>query len=611
VTTTVALATTRLTVTPDSVPLGDWCINAAALATGEGAKSADYAGDDLERRHASNQFLTLLRDSLAEALTPILNSLHGESRSQRYWEVVSEPWLSMYVSTVCDRFETARAKVQSIEDERSIFITAKRFDRTLESYSEAVLVYGFDDSFNSDLFLDAFKAAQREFGTRVLTKINWEEVTHTRTTLDHAVSNRATGLRATLKRTLWNAFAPELRSRQSMGDFALVETSIPPAALLRLCVQLRCRPRRLPLVCTDTTTPVDLSMRRDVQRELGRWDFAGPVADIIRARIHRDIPRSVLESHPNLARHADEIERSKVVMTSNAHWSSDIFRHWAATNIDEGSSLVLAEHGAHLPLLDYCLNWEEKVATTYVPSVGESRDTPETPPATKYLRRQPAGPQLGRYLTIVTFDGPRYAVRTDSRPQSSQVLGLQETFVNLTKALPTEIRERVRLQMSAGTYDTPWTEAGWNLTQWYAARMGTDAVHAKMTLDDAISRSKILVTAYAESAFFECMLSGRPVVWLNDERFFRHAPSSEPIMQRLADVGILHSSATTAQEHIVSVWNDPQEWWQSTETRSAFAAWMDYTGLASTNGVGKWAAFLRAQLVDVDARVSNPHGGHS
>ena len=141
--------------------LGEWCkiYDRKEQWVNLNYSVAPFHWDDREKFKRDYDYLELLHKRFLVALTNALNNYHNVKHSLRYWQILLDPWLMTYISTLFDHWECIRTL---FEDENNneletILPNSMLYAKPPYSYSE----------FLSELYLDEwhYRVFSRIIGT--------------------------------------------------------------------------------------------------------------------------------------------------------------------------------------------------------------------------------------------------------------------------------------------------------------------------------------------------------------------------------------------------------------------------------------------------------------
>ena len=104
----------------------------------------------------------------------------------------------------------------------------------------------------------------------------------------------------------------------------------------------------------------------------------------------------------------------------------------------------------------------------------------------------------------------------------------------------------------------------------------------------AYARSALVVHNYLGTAWLETLAMNVPTVCFFDSQTYAFRSAAQPFIDRLVDVGVLHTSAIEAADHVRSICNDPSGWWTGPEVQSARENFVRQYANFSPNWMAEW-----------------------
>lgn len=92
----------------------------------------------------------------------------------------------------------------------------------------------------------------------------------------------------------------------------------------------------------------------------------------------------------------------------------------------------------------------------------------------------------------------------------------------------------------------------------------------------AIHDARIIVIDHVSTGISELLLSGIPFILLNDS-LTRYEDEALPIFRKLADCGVLHTTAKSAVDYLSKIYDDVESWWKSPVVQEAVRKMSHYS----------------------------------
>ena len=599
-----------------SAVAGHWCLRepeASANSIPQGPRVLPYHWDAASKRAEDYALLSDFYERLLLKLTLVLNTIHGMDEDVRYWEIVLGPWTLTYVSVVFDRWEIAKTILQTYPRVKLGELSANSGEYP-RGYGDFVLGSANEHVINQELLERAIRSQARP-GQVLWRKIESDLAQRTEQEILEEASNSASARMLTLTRSLFKNFSAKVQRFFLRSNFLrflqpqvlFVNSYFPRSFLLRLQLrigqmpysdlstfpvaprsqslsanQLRLRLKEIvPLFSTEFISPWEIH----AWESLGRWLPTSAVEDL---GFYKDFA----------SRHCT---RARLAVTSNAHWTDEGFKVWAAESVRRGMKLVIAEHGGGFPIKDYCFAWEERISDICIPSFGTYHQKHVRIPQPKYVQflmrtATEAAPKnrlrRAKGLLVVPFIGNRYTIRANSQIKSHQRVDSFHLTVTALNLLSDEVGNQVTIKDKNLTGSAREMSTG-DRFRVYSKRPVAVSVGK---LGPALDSAKLVLCTYPESNFAEALMSGVPVVLLYDENVNVSHAIAQDTIALLKRAGIIFNDPEKAATHIDSVWPCPEKWWECEEVVHARCTYLSSKLVAEKKPMESWVSMLREEI---------------
>ena len=586
------LATTSLDKTwgeGDRVFLGNWCLPFERYSRKNLAKDDifPFHWDDREKLARDYEYLDDLHKRLLSQLTLALNRVHGVEYSNRYWQILLDPWLLTYIAVVFDRWESLRIAFSECGETLKTLCVEDDNLPTPFSYTDFIR-YVLSDEWNYKLLCRIAKSRYQE--NVVLT--NAIEVKGDEGVTSSAYVNRNASL---MHRFI--SFSDGLLERLFSFDRNVIFSNayFGAPALLRINLALRQVPRvkwhelELPKSLFDSLSHVN----RDVFRDPFKFEFQpkNEFESFLIDFIVADLPICVFEGYQQMRELALTLDvKPKVIVTANDHWGNVGAKFWMAEQVSFGAKLLILEHGGSLPARRELFNFEEDISDwrgTWFDAYHEKHI--KVPPSKLLHRYSMMITSLQRYFSpkycmVIGNECSRWVYRAHFYPSSSQCLESTFMIKDFYDKLDGSIQDRLRVK--------PYRNQGWDTAKLYGELLGSQKVLSQPSLDRVFRLSKVIVCTYPETTFSEAMSTGVPTILLYPEHLYERHEVTASLMDQLRQAKILFFDAEKAAMHLNEVWDVIDEWWYSSEVVSARKAFACHALSEKTDWVKKWVDLL-------------------
>jgi len=503
-------------------------------------------------------YLRELHEVLLTELSEVLNSFHGTRHSRRYWRILVGPWLLYFTQMLFDRWAMVQHAVKNYEIEGTVI---------LDFLPERVIpgdMGDFRNMYPTDVWNHAI------YG-RILS--GWTSVACERIPCDEYVADSAaampTGLSKLgqwLRRLMGIGISrcSQLFSRSTDAFFILTFLPLKKNFLLQLAL------RQVPTINLQIPAPrvaPDMGVRKLFRLTAEKHKN---FEHCIRTLIPEHIPTVYLEGYLALKRTVYKLpwpKKPKVIFTSASYNADDVFKAWAGLLVENGTPLVIGQHGGNLgsALWTSSEDHETAIADRYL-TWGWSDGNPKQYPvgALKQIGRGPGVWNPKGHMLLVTSVMPRYSYVmgsfTVAVAQTDSNLNDQYRFV---RALRKDIRKNLLVRLF--TPDWGWAQAD----RWRDQIPDAQINLGNGPIEPLIRGCRLYVATYNATTFLDSLSRNIPTIMFWNPKHWELRPSAEPYFDKLRKVGIFHASPEDAAEKVAEIWGDVQQWWSNFEVQEA------------------------------------------
>ena len=472
-------------------------------------------------------------ESLNTQIADALNQSHQYSKSTRYWEILTGSWLRLFVDIHISR----------------ILIVAK----LREMYPDIQLICA-----------DGTKSRRAPFDTadfHSLTKsTEWNSLVYAN------LWNTASAEHiASPGRTVRTTRAHQKPQSSKLSGYVLSATYLPRIQELLLQLRLGSKYRRLRII-NPPAIPVDNEARKQlVFNEFQSSDVEKLLIKLVRAYL----PTSFLEGFAALRISICQMgfpDSPKTIFTSNRHIYDDVFNAWVAEAAENGSRLVLGQHGGYYGISKFptfAERHELSVSDTYLTwGWGSTTSTLGgiilTTVGSRWKHRESRSRLL--LVTDELWSHPR-SVYTDI-PETSNYL---DHLGLLAKSLPSTIQQSLELRRHLGQRVVGHPVESWWLNQLPTIDMGDSSI----PFSKIVKNAKLVIVAHNGTTIPENFSRGIPTLITWTSNWVEIRDEAKPIFAKLAEVGIFHEDPVSLAKHISAIWDNVDAWWESKEVVEA------------------------------------------
>ena len=559
----------------DDVPvlfLGEWCRRFSQKERWENidAEVLPYHWDDRDRLHSDYQYLQVFYEQLLQDLTVQLNQIHGVEHSLRYWRILIGPWLGYFIQVLFDRWTSIHDAINKYEFSGTIIQVGQ--EETLVPYNMThFMKLIVRDDWNHHIYANILtKSTGLHCETRVAQQTNKQS---------RVVNN--TNWSKKIKESFLAFSDKILLSLTRDTDGFFLTTYLKRIDEIKLCLRINQVPRFLGKTPT-VKVPFDSSERK--------WKLLGEsqseFESYIRALIPQQIPTAYLEGYKTLNEQAADMswpKNPKVIWTSSSYNTDDIFKIYAAEKVEQGSPLVIGQHGGGIGTHLWAFYEEHQIfiSDVYLSWGWTEISQPKIKPVGQLKCKYSLGVQHAEKngIMLVTVKMPRYSYHIFSSPIASQWLAYFNDQCEFVETLIAPIRDVLTVRLKADDY-------GWDpIDRWKDRFPNVEVDEGNSNIVNLIENSRLYIATYNATTFLESFTMDIPTVMYWNPNHWELRDSAIPYFDDLKRVGILHETPISAAQHVNTIWEDVDAWWYSRDVQIALEIFKERYSSISREGV--------------------------
>jgi putative transferase (TIGR04331 family) len=532
--------------------LGEWCRQHSRKERWSrmNAEVMPYHWDDRQKLHDDYVYLLEFHERLLQDLTNQLNKLHGVDHTLRYWRILIGPWLGYFTQILFDRWFSIHNAVDRFDLSGTVILDgldAAMVPNDMADFPDLFV----DDEWNHFLYATILE----KFTDVPLVKRNRERV--------DSMKSRPLSWRGRLKKILADAYAWWMYLGIRNQDAFLLNTYLSRADEKSILQRLGQKPQYWRMSRAEKV-PMEETWRN--------WEVSGDNRSefevCARALIPLQMPTAYLEGYAKLVERssAQHLPKDpKLIWTCNSHIADEVFKAWAAAKVEQGTPLVVGQHGGLYGIARWIFveSHEIAICDRYLTWGWSELNQDKCAPVGQLKPRR----LLGRRqedrtgALLVTNIVPRYSYWMCSISVSRQWLDYFDEQCAFVEKLPDEIRDVLTVRLHPLDY-------GWNQYERWKERFPGLVVDAGETdMDDLIQRSKLYISTYNATTYLESFAMDMPTVVYWDPKHWELRDSAIPYFEDLQRVGIFHETPASAAAHVATIWENIDAWWGSSAVR--------------------------------------------
>ena len=564
--------------------LGEWCklYSRKRIWSKLDFKTLPYHWDNRSKYYKDYKYLSDIYERYLKTLSKSLNKIHGYNYSIRYWRIVIGPWLRFFIDTVFDRYCSIKSAIKNekitstwIMDSDIVEWIPKDYNQFYQSFT--------NDQWNHLIYGEIIKIIEG-FSYEIIEEKNQPD-RHFNKISDYSQLSR-------LKNLILNAYARIIPNKYN--SILFTSSYFDLNNLIKLQLEMGQFPYLQGPVVETKNIAVNKKLRDLFIINLQENEF-GRILDLI---IPLQMPKCYLEGFGQLKILANKYfpKKIKSIYTANSYSHDDVFKIWAAGQIEKGNKLYIGQHGGNLGV---CL-WSQRedhqitVSDKYF-SWGwndKQNDHIKPMPAAKLLNlKNKIVPKNSGDILSILASFPRYFFCSFSMPIAGQFLDYINFQVQLTKRLEPGLLKLYRVRLDS-------TDYGWDTLERFSDDDLIDNIEtSNIKLFDRLKECRLCVVPHNATVFLETFTSNFPTILFWNPKYYEIRESAKPYYDELNRVGILHYTPESASLMLNRIYHNPMEWWMQKEIQIAKDRFCEKYAYVSDNWLGEW----KTELLNIDS----------
>ncbi len=520
------------------------------------AEVVKYHWDDRQKYHADYQYLIELHEKLLVEISGKLNAIHNTKYSTRYWRILVGPWLGYFVQMLFDRWSMLEKAIKEYQVSDAYVLGSSLEDLVPNDMADFQKLF-VDDFWNEGIFHEILKRFTS-------VNIHIAALENSYTMPGNVMVETATSLSAILKSgmkgvsRLFNFF---VKPREAF----FISSYLPAKSAVQLQLQMGQVPKFWELV----EPPKINTLYARPTFSIGTIPPANRFEEILFGMIPEHIPRVYLEGYEALQLKISQLpwpSNPRLMFTANSDSLDDVFKAWAARKTEQGSQLVIAQHGGNYGTVAFGFTeaHQKAVSNKYISWGWDSIKTPVVKPFANLVvmnKTQTWDPQ-GNIL-LVTMALPRYSYHLFAVPLSSQILNYFEDQYQFVEAIPHPMQENVLVRLFKQDFGLSQNQ------RWQDRLPEIKLDNGAVSMTALISKSRLFISTYNSTTFLETLSLNVPTIIFWNPDHWELREDALPYFESLKNCGIFHETPHAAAAKVAEVYDDVKGWWNQQDIQEA------------------------------------------
>jgi putative transferase (TIGR04331 family) len=549
--------------------LGDWCNFDGEYRDHQ---KVHYYWDRRNQLAIDYHKIFLLFETYLNKLTLSLNSVHNTSYPVDYWRIIIGPWLYYFICIVFERHQM-------------LYKASKDFDikyTHMPEYSDECWkpndFLDFKDNFSNDewnyyIFSEILKCSKiiktKNSNYRLQVKKNKPKE----------------GYFKIIKSIL---FLLTKINNKYTKKIVFVEVDIPQIKLYKLLLRLKSFSFSYYLRVKPKIFKVQNDLRKNLLKNEGSSNFE----KILDQLIPKNIPISYIEGYRDLVNESKTIfpKKAQLIITSNAYFSNEHFKVWAALQKLNDSQLWVLVHGGHhgTALYNGPGKLTEDIASRFYAWGWGNYNLPSS--KLSLLRNKKIFNQ-GNKILFIPYSVSKYSNHIDSSPigpSFNDCILMHKSFFKKLSHFGLINQILIRLK---------YEKQFWNLKSEYQKCNVENFIYSNQeSLTDSVNRSALTIVTYDSTVFLEALTLNTPTCLFIRKDFWEMSDQATEFFDSFFECGILHYDEESLLNHIIDLNDNYQEWWLSDLVQNSVTSFLKQFGLSDKNWEEVWLNEIKDSL---------------
>lgn len=496
-------------------------------------------------------------DDLIPQIADFLNTYHGITRSARYWEILVGPFLKRYLRVMMNRVITFDKTVLESSITHVHFGNKPKYfvAQNTISYIELIDTEQFTQSVYFDLINDFYP----EIKIELTDDTNSHNELKLGSDISYSEKTRASKFLSNMLLVIQKLL---IRGRIFIHDMH---------GSKKLKILFHILNIQLPYLIKNKTSikAVSGENRKALNNIKCSQEPREKYHEAIEKYLFKHLPRCFVEDFHELISSnifKEYPSSPEVIVTSTAFDSDEYFKAWLGTMVEKNSKYVVLQHGAVYGTNPFTHDTVEERTSDYFLTWGWERSSQHDKAFcfnTAY--EQISWKEESKTLLLIQVIKRRNKFIWDTEIEYINYMHDQVDFI---KGLSNKVQRNVLIRLKK-SYKRRCPNQKRLLQSASSIIAFDDGIDSFQNL---VKESRLVIFAYESSGFLELLSLDFPVIaFWDDQGFDQHHDDLDEFYSALIDVGILHTSGKSAAKFVNTIWNNVDNWWQSSDTVTARA----------------------------------------
>lgn len=540
------------------VALGEWCKIDTDI---EFVDTIPYIWNNASKKVEAIKYTLDLYNTLIEDISKLLNNYHKVEEPTRYWEIILGNWLITFIQAIYNRYLTIKMLESIHKDFSTILLDNKSFITPIE-YTDFTLKVTQSDSYNLQLYTQIMKFLGYSFQSKKYDTI--QEYSYT-------------SKKQRITKSLFYNFIKFLSIKPSI---TIVSPYFDGGLRSYLNLFLKSKAR---IVYDDFEDNFDFRFKinkNDRKNIFTNFEKKDEFTVLLYSLFEVNFPILFIEGYKPFSSFVNNLKKnnSKLFTTANALNSNYAYKFYIAKNFNK-MKVIQIQHGGNYgnDIISVAEYYEKKISDYFFTFGWKSKQNEKNCSHEKInLKIKPK--KNGNILFISTGE-PRYDFRinivyTSSLVVTDYIPKIQNFLKNITN-------------LDMFFYRPYSKDYGFKIADNIKNNFPLLKIEKeRLSLKQRLQQSKLLISDHFGTSVLETLAQNYPtIIFIKKEHFLFRKPE---IIALLEEAKILFYDEVAAAEHINTISDNIDKWWQSDMVQKAREKFCYYYARTSKDWAGDW-----------------------
>lgn len=520
------------------------------------------------RYYSEYEYVRSFYERMLPQIAEMLNEIHGQKFSKRYWRIVVGVWLFTFIQALYERYNSVKNALEKYPDLTTILLDTKDFLNLSDTRDFALNIT--EDSYNLQLYSRIFTFLGKEFPRRrIIRSLPFPS--------KKGIKNNSRALSG------WIGL--------QLAKFARVIGRQPfiPRHENKILFLMACRGDLWFDLSIDeqvSLLPLDRGMRKELLRiNINDHEFE----KLFISCLELELPQIFIEGYSDFKKQVTQKYpfKPKAIWSATSWCWDESFKFWAAAQAEEGTILAGMQHGGNygMDLIHPLEEHEIAISAKYYSWGWEdrSKSSIRPMPVTKYIWCKRLGADNHKNgVLLATLAFPRYFYRYNnfSNMDFQAYLKGQLRFVS---HLSLEQKAQTRIRLFNDDY-------GWDCRErWDDFDPQVQLEDWSTKFFDSMKNCRLHVSDHLSSTFVDALVVGKPTILFWDPGIFKVRTGAEAYLDDLRRAGILYDTPEKAAAAVDQVYDDVESWWNEAQRQTVITKFCHRFARTSPTALKDWA----------------------